>query len=957
MPKLPAAVALALVLTAQHALAQRLLVSAANPSFDNTFAGPGVVEVVVADPLIADTTRQQDEPEITVNGKLLRMVQGDDGSWYGYFADRDLAVLADSTAPTVGSAAAGNGLDFGTFCGEASGTALGLGATGIGDTDGVAIPRDGGADGGTPGAPLGGAIGHDCPAVPTGPVSNNVVREPPNPSAFPNATSDAGQIGIDVAAWPFVQLYRLPVAGNVVIQYNPGGGVETVTLTYESDIDSYASGSLDRASYPQGADVHLTITDPWLNVDPTDEDSWTFASNPSDPDSFGTYYQLFDEDGNQAGDGVPGGAISLAMDLSELHCDDNCRVLLDPDANSAGVPVVTFQDNEKSEITASAPEDPTSFQTLSGQLPPGSFPITFTETGPNTGSFTASDQRGASNLTVPDDALRGTTATFSYNQDPVSILVRNFNGSIFVDLLEDWGGEEIAVIVNDDDLNENGLVVETLDLSDPAVDHVPSLAIGQPVTLERLVSAKLQPADVELFGTVPGAEDVESPSQRAFLRNATGSDLTVANGDEIVLDLGITLQELYAAVPEPGPAGAAGPDGFRGVGLLNLDVRSLFAAVDALESVTVALSDATDRVVVATAAPAQSLVDLAEQALDATPGFFDLDPLRDAHVVLTLNTPGTSSIPDRAVLPIVADFFSFGFTGAGEPSEPVANMIARLELVESGPNAGVFEGTLAFEMHNQLNVLDPQTYAGLAPSGDRVRLILGGGLIDAAGPTAEHVDVISEGVPVLRADRVDAPSHSVVLRGFRGAHDPGDTLFVRLIDPDLNVDSEVADVYDVVSTPDFDDPAFGAVGAAGLPDDLPSGPLGRLLDIAFDGVRWRTPQGSCDLGGVPVTGLDASGFALVETDVDSGAFEGILTIPSVWCRTDDGTPESTGGLTMSIRYVDFRSASNSIVQVSRTTVLPEPDAGPMGWTALLALGCWRRQRLAASSHRARIEVR
>jgi hypothetical protein len=32
----------------------------------------------------------------------------------------------------------------------------------------------------------------------------------------------------------------------------------------------------DRAKYPQGAQVHFTVEDPWLNIDPTDEDSWTF---------------------------------------------------------------------------------------------------------------------------------------------------------------------------------------------------------------------------------------------------------------------------------------------------------------------------------------------------------------------------------------------------------------------------------------------------------------------------------------------------------------------------------------------------------------------------------------------------------------------------------------------------------------------------------------------------------
>ena len=42
---------------------------------------------------------------------------------------------------------------------------------------------------------------------------------------------------------------------------------------------------LDRSSYPLAAQVHLTISDNQLNIDPTDEDIWTF-----DADGSATYY-------------------------------------------------------------------------------------------------------------------------------------------------------------------------------------------------------------------------------------------------------------------------------------------------------------------------------------------------------------------------------------------------------------------------------------------------------------------------------------------------------------------------------------------------------------------------------------------------------------------------------------------------------------------------------------------
>ena len=44
----------------------------------------------------------------------------------------------------------------------------------------------------------------------------------------------------------------------------------------------------------------LTLTDPWLNIDPTDEDSWTFRVPVGiDSEAYAiTAYQVFDENGS-----------------------------------------------------------------------------------------------------------------------------------------------------------------------------------------------------------------------------------------------------------------------------------------------------------------------------------------------------------------------------------------------------------------------------------------------------------------------------------------------------------------------------------------------------------------------------------------------------------------------------------------------------------------------------------
>ncbi|MBA4437680.1 MAG: hypothetical protein H2B06_02450, partial [Nitrosopumilaceae archaeon] len=151
-----------------------LFVSAENSQFDNYMSGPQVIEVVIIDSDINDTDEAKGEPDVTINGKILRMVQAVDGNWYGYFADRDQAQIADSVVSVAGN---GTGIDFGNFCSATTAGQLILGNTqALSDTEGVAIPASGF---GTIGSSSGGAITTDCNSeqnfLANG--TNNVVRE------------------------------------------------------------------------------------------------------------------------------------------------------------------------------------------------------------------------------------------------------------------------------------------------------------------------------------------------------------------------------------------------------------------------------------------------------------------------------------------------------------------------------------------------------------------------------------------------------------------------------------------------------------------------------------------------------------------------------------------------------------------------------------------------------------
>ena len=87
-----------------------LFVSAENPNFENHFSGSMIVEVVIRDPNLKDTGEGKGEPDVTLNGNSLRMVQATDGNWYAYFAHVDKAKIADSTVGLEG-----HGLDLAFF--------------------------------------------------------------------------------------------------------------------------------------------------------------------------------------------------------------------------------------------------------------------------------------------------------------------------------------------------------------------------------------------------------------------------------------------------------------------------------------------------------------------------------------------------------------------------------------------------------------------------------------------------------------------------------------------------------------------------------------------------------------------------------------------------------------------------------------------------------------------------
>ena len=167
-----------------------LYVSAENAMFDNTFGGAQIIEVIVIDGQ-DETDEVQGEPVVKVDENQLRMAQGVDGNWYGYFGDKTTVAAADTAA---------NNLDFGT------------------DADPLLVIGD---------WTEANNVFHSAAA--------GVVSNAPELSNF-NKTNTAtalydpygvGQIGVSNAQWPIIQLYDLTIE-NFDVVYEQAGADERV---------------------------------------------------------------------------------------------------------------------------------------------------------------------------------------------------------------------------------------------------------------------------------------------------------------------------------------------------------------------------------------------------------------------------------------------------------------------------------------------------------------------------------------------------------------------------------------------------------------------------------------------------------------------------------------------------------------------------------------------------------
>lgn len=835
-----------------------LTVSAENSEFGNVFAGSMVIEVVVRDSNISDTDEGKGEPDVTINGKTLRMVQATDGNWYAYFANVDKAKIADATVGLDGK-----GLDFGAFCSRDTATSV-FGIS-LSETDGFAIPRPDSVSGSTNGD----SSFSVCTSSPTNTSNhNNVVRNAK--SINTNSNIPVGQIGLDVNAWPLIQLYSFD---DVTIQYNPGGPSQQVSLDYDEIEKIHLE--LDRELYPENSEVFLTLNDIQLNQDPTDEDSWTFNVDSTTS----AFYQAFDNSGNNDANGNAG-LVNLVPHLSSLGFEDNGKLSL-----NLGNVMELKTNNDQPDSSVDADGVSNTFSKI----------VTLVEQGPNSGIFSSSDSGDQSVIGIKDDAPRGQSGQITYNQKSISVITGYSTATVSFDerpvLTIGNGaslrpGTEYPVLLVDPDQNLNTGARDDLDVFRDSV-LIPTLTIGNPITLENANSVEFHSASP----TISGGDDSNSsvPDSNSAILLIDTSNVSNASYEMISINLGISASSLASSLLD------SSESSIDGTNWINYDLRSLEneLGISDFSSTTFALAFGTR--------DSTQIVIADDGDVSSSQGFIQIDnddvkaiktKTGTVFLIIDFDSSDTVTISNESnKLPIVFDFFSFGL----ENSDSINNSIYRFELEETQDDSSTFEGSLEYAVTNQLNIVDPNFIQTIQTIDDEIKIIITDRLIDEEGIAISYADLDSSGVTTTTTSKSDAATHSGNVSIDSTTFRFGQPVTITLSDSDLNLKSDTVEIYSVIN-----DSNSANVDTVGKDGEI-------LLEIKIKDVRYKR----CTVNGIEHGGLASTGFTLVETGPRTGIFTGVFKMPSQICDKTGSKLIYTSGGSLDIRYHDSRDASGN----------------------------------------------
>ena len=646
-------------------------------------------------------------------------------------------------------------------------------------------------------------------------------------------------------------IHIVDVDGTFDIKY----GSETITLNYDEDIDAMIS--VDRNNAPPGSQVHTTITDFRLNLDPTEADVWTFSVDDKKYRMLGAStldtldWDLGPNDGGlditypagksldftmntilnsfYYGTGGVNASYTAAVTATETASQLATTIagLSDPNdaTNSDTIMINVAQaaataESTKTGATLASVRD----ATLNALTDAYSSVMIFTETGSNTGVFESWDSDDKSRLVV--SMSTGDTYDLDYDGESERVFVDDSDPELALDKSTWNSGDELTVTVTDENLNLNTKGDDDMTLNST---DIPVLILGDPVTLAT--------AGVVIAN---GTSDATDPIVKTVKRTLTVDDSThvgslmvsnADNGEWVTITITPTAAQKAA-----------------------LSAGSSFAQYVGPAGEVTFTGNATELKMGTASNP--TIMDVPSGTINTIMlNYSDADRTDD-------NVGNLADIDSK----IVFDVFTVNAASSAPHSA-----IYRLLAEETAEGSGVFEATITSTMVNQLDnnlaLAKDASYIGDDLDAVLHRAYTG----SSSGPTVEYIDEDA---------RTNALTHDGTVSLDSDKYNVDSEVTITLTDADLQRDTDRIDTYSTNAQ-------MSTLATT-------------LLNVAIG-----------DCSAVP----DTDDLFLRETAADSGAFEASFDVPAM-C----GAIQTTG-LDLVVTYYDFRDGNSRTNESSDTATI------------------------------------
>ena len=177
-------------------------------------------------------------------------------------------------------------------------------------------------------------------------------------------------------------------------------------------------------------------------------------------------------------------------------------------------------------------------------------------------------------------------------------------------------------------------------------------------------------------------------------------------------------------------------------------------------------------------------------------------------------------------------------------------------------------------------------------------MVINADMTGTDAPRVKYNDTDADGVYTAIGDQVDAPTHSGVVTLNAESFKIADTIEITVNDMDLNVDSELIDVY-IVQADD-------RIGDGDTVNN-------HILDVYFNDYEFDDDCEGTASTQIASPGLTNTGMSLTETGIASGVFTGTFQIPENVCA--DTVSATATGTDIFVNYWDYRDAGGNEIEV------------------------------------------